>query len=156
VVLVQAEETAVVEAQVAVLVAQRTAVAAVQAAVVAVQAAVVAVQAAACVAAAPWGAVEEVAEAPGGGCAGEAHGSCGKREPAAALDAAWAGWWVVVGKTTSEAAAVGQLLLGHCSGVVAQAALGSGAVALPHVVKVVYHNSKAVEGGGAVALGQLC
>jgi len=104
--------------------------------------------------------VAGVAEAPGGGSAEEAHGSCGKREPAAALDAAWAEWWVVVGKTTSEAAAVGQLLLARYSGVVAQAGLNSAVVALPHVVKVVYHavehNNKAVGGCGAVALGQLC
>jgi len=73
VVLVQAEETAVVEAQAAVLGVQ-AAVVAVQAAVVAVQAAVVAVQAAA-----PWVAGEEVAEAPGGGSAGVARGSCGRR-----------------------------------------------------------------------------
>jgi len=43
---------------------------------------------------------------------------------------------------------------------VAQAELSSVAVALPHVVKVVYHavehNNKAVEGCGAVALGQQC
>jgi len=70
VVLVRAQEAAVVGAQ---------------------EVVVVAAQAAAGVAAAPCGAVVVVAEAPGDVCAADvALGSCGKGGPAAALVAAWA------------------------------------------------------------------